>query len=257
MTTKPNIPYDASIADKVQFIMQSLITGSTARKSILRTCLTEFEIDIHTPKRIILIHMNPSTHISDIPIFKSLVSQLSESIPFDLIHFIYPDSYQILFDDCQIDKALPLLQEFAQKHNNILKIAVGRPSDIFQLRTSYLSALLTLKNISDTDQFFADSDSMLLDLLLMGIPSKLRIEYLQILLEKLSAEDFSFLSAYFKEDCSLKYTAKRLYMHPNTVQRRLDRIAYKTGLNPRRFEEAVLLYVALKLNAINHISPPK
>ena len=58
-------------------------------------------------------------------------------------------------------------------------------------------------------------------------------------------EDLRFLSVYYEENMSLTATAKRLYLHKNTVQQRLLRIEKITGADPRRFRDAVLFYLAL------------
>jgi carbohydrate diacid regulator len=55
------------------------------------------------------------------------------------------------------------------------------------------------------------------------------------------------LQAYFAEDCSPSATASRLAIHRNTLGYRLDRIASLTGLDPRRFDDAVQIRLALAL----------
>ena len=46
---------------------------------------------------------------------------------------------------------------------------------------------------------------------------------------------------------SLKETADSLIIHRNTLQYQLDRIHEKTGMDPRRFRDAVVLYLSLLL----------
>ncbi|MFR4713912.1 MAG: helix-turn-helix domain-containing protein [Blautia wexlerae] len=46
---------------------------------------------------------------------------------------------------------------------------------------------------------------------------------------------------------SLHNTCEKLFLHKNTLQYKLNHIYRKTGLNPRRFKDAVLLYLAGKL----------
>ena len=49
---------------------------------------------------------------------------------------------------------------------------------------------------------------------------------------------------------SLVAVCERLYLHKNTLQYRLNRIRKVTGLNPRDFEDAVILYLGLKLSPV-------
>ena len=58
------------------------------------------------------------------------------------------------------------------------------------------------------------------------------------------------LAAYFAESCVPSTTAQRLAIHRNTLSYRLDKINTLTGLDPRNFEEAVQLRLALLLNAL-------
>ena len=46
---------------------------------------------------------------------------------------------------------------------------------------------------------------------------------------------------------SLGHTSSRLFLHKNTLQYKLDRIYKKCGLNPRKFRDGAVLYLALKL----------
>ncbi len=60
------------------------------------------------------------------------------------------------------------------------------------------------------------------------------------------------LTAFFLENCSPSATAKRLSIHRNTLSYRLDKIASLTGLEPRRFDDAVQIRLALVLRSLQH-----
>ena len=53
---------------------------------------------------------------------------------------------------------------------------------------------------------------------------------------------------------SLKETARRCFLHVNTLQYRLKRVRDRCGLDPRRFREASMLYTALRLEAMDRRS---
>jgi carbohydrate diacid regulator len=55
------------------------------------------------------------------------------------------------------------------------------------------------------------------------------------------------LEVFFSEDCALSTTAKQLCIHRNTLTYRLEKITSLTGLDPRRFDEAVRIRLALLL----------
>lgn len=58
------------------------------------------------------------------------------------------------------------------------------------------------------------------------------------------------LQVFFDQDCYPSSTAARLSIHRNTLSYRLDKIASLTGLNPRRFDDAVQIRLALLLRSM-------
>jgi PucR-like helix-turn-helix protein/diguanylate cyclase with GGDEF domain len=59
------------------------------------------------------------------------------------------------------------------------------------------------------------------------------------------------LGTFAAANLSLKHAAARLHVHPNTLNYRLQRVEYATGLNPRRFEDLRALLVAVEVNEPN------
>ena len=63
------------------------------------------------------------------------------------------------------------------------------------------------------------------------------------------------LDVFFKEDCVPSTTAHRLSVHRNTLSYRLDKITSLIGLNPRRFDDAVQIRLALLLRSFRNTAP--
>ncbi|MNW31065.1 Purine catabolism regulatory protein [compost metagenome] len=61
------------------------------------------------------------------------------------------------------------------------------------------------------------------------------------------AETLTTLETFFQMDCNVSETAKRLYVHRNTLIYRLDKIKQETGLDVRTFNDAVLARLILLL----------
>jgi len=57
------------------------------------------------------------------------------------------------------------------------------------------------------------------------------------------------LTALFRHNLNLSETARALYVHRNTLLYRLERLKQETGLDARRFEDAVYIYTVLLLTA--------
>jgi carbohydrate diacid regulator len=58
------------------------------------------------------------------------------------------------------------------------------------------------------------------------------------------------VSMFFAQDCCPSRTARELAIHRNTLSYRLDKITSLTGLDPRRFDEAVQIRLALLLRSM-------
>ena len=62
-------------------------------------------------------------------------------------------------------------------------------------------------------------------------------------------ELYRTLTVFFAENCSPSLTVKRLSIHRNTLSYRLDKITTLSGFDPRTFDDAVQLRLALLLHA--------
>ncbi|WP_242403854.1 PucR family transcriptional regulator [Paenibacillus pini] len=61
------------------------------------------------------------------------------------------------------------------------------------------------------------------------------------------SETLATLETFFQLDCNVSETAKRLYIHRNTLLYRLDKIKQETGLDVRSFGDAVLVKLTMLL----------
>lgn len=65
------------------------------------------------------------------------------------------------------------------------------------------------------------------------------------------------LDAFFAENCCPSQAATRLCIHRNTLSYRLDKISALSGLDPRRFDDAVQIRLALVLRALSDPRVPR
>ncbi len=92
---------------------------------------------------------------------------------------------------------------------------------------------------------------MRLEQLLFGLSETEKARYVEDVLGRgephLDTELIHTLETFFALDCNVSETAKRLYIHRNTLLYRLDKLKQELGLDARTFEGAVLLKLALLL----------
>jgi carbohydrate diacid regulator len=79
-----------------------------------------------------------------------------------------------------------------------------------------------------------------------------KIELAQYLLSPLDDEPdlITTIKTFFSENCCSSASAKQLYIHRNTLNYRLDKIASLTGLDPRNFDDAVQIRISLLLRSL-------
>lgn len=70
--------------------------------------------------------------------------------------------------------------------------------------------------------------------------------------EHLDPETLLTLEQFFAMDCNVSETAKKLYIHRNTLSYRLDRFKQETGLDVRTFNDAILARIGLLLYKVTN-----
>ncbi|WP_123042797.1 PucR family transcriptional regulator [Cohnella candidum] len=90
-----------------------------------------------------------------------------------------------------------------------------------------------------------------LERLLSGIPEAVRSRFVEEMMGRPDLfndpETVSTLDAFFSMDCNVSETAKKLFIHRNTLLYRLDKIKQEAGLDVRSFNDAVLVRILLLL----------
>jgi carbohydrate diacid regulator len=83
---------------------------------------------------------------------------------------------------------------------------------------------------------------------------EIRNNYIKNIFEKdinkrkgLKAIFWDTLQVFFENNLNITNTSKAIFVHRNTLLYRLEKIRNATGLDPRKFNEAIQLYIALKM----------
>ncbi|MDB5179015.1 MAG: transcriptional regulator, CdaR [Patescibacteria group bacterium] len=120
------------------------------------------------------------------------------------------------------------------------------------LRQSYHEAVSAIElggQTWDQDRIYHIDDFGVVAPLLSGVDES-NIYFSRELLERLGEnhEIIQTLEAFFNFDMSLTRTADMLKIHRNTLVYRLDRITETLGLDPRKFDDAVQIKLAILYN---------
>ena len=113
--------------------------------------------------------------------------------------------------------------------------------------------------------FYEDRDIFVYDKLGIGrLINQLPLELCEMFVEEVLGEKVSgvfdeensnIIHAFFKNNLNISETARQLFMHRNTLVYRLERIERNTGLDVRKFDDAIL-YTIVKM-VLKHIKNTK
>jgi carbohydrate diacid regulator len=147
-----------------------------------------------------------------------------------------------------------LQERLSRETNTGLSIGVGRyHPGVHGLAHSYndaRAALLLGRRFNSTQKVHCLGDLGIAAL--VGITDEqVKTELAAHLLSPLNADPelLTTIEVFFEEDCAPSAAAQRLAIHRNTLRYRLDKIASLTGLDPRHFDDAVQIRLALLLRS--------
>ena len=239
--------YSRREADKKHFVLQSLIQNDTSNRDYLSNSLETFHIGLNRSYRLILIRINSRYNLTNLSLIEQKTQEMFALAGISLFTFFYPRDFVALIDTETYQKQAFIFHTFANENTSILQVAVGKSTPVFQVHHSYESALTAINTLTNTSENFALFDDLTLQLILSSVTDDTRNHFLQKTISGLSAQDLDIIKVYFSEDMSLGKTCDKLYLHKNTLQYKLNRIHKITGLNPRKFQDAVLLHLAVQL----------
>ncbi len=238
--------FNRSEAEKKSYIIRALIEQEDIHPEYLRENLSKWNISEKKTWQLLRLKLNEAEALSFSPFLDSAIQKLLLKLDCQLFTFVYPDEYLAVMDSEVFHRQRTLLTDFAQNHADTLCIAVGNPVLIHNLSDSAFSAEIALKSLP-AGKNYAEAAGLDLELILASVNSRNKKVFLEKTLSKLSLEDLELLRIYFSCDMSLKKTCEETFLHKNTIQYRLNQIHRKCGYNPREFQDAVRLYLALKM----------
>ena len=130
----------------------------------------------------------------------------------------------------------------------------GTASDVVGLHASYDQArrAIDLGRIYLPHVTVLDYQRMLMPRFMSELPPNLAAEYYYSMFNADTAKLFTeemleTVSMFFEKDLNLSDTARQLYIHRNTLTYRLDKIEKATGLDLRKFEDAVTFKMLMEM----------
>ena len=212
--------------------------------------------------------------ICDVPRGVFLVRQSEPADPamIDAIQGIFPDKQtdfvlSINETDVAVIKQMPegaegkRLDKIAQQIEETLAAELGLKTvvgigtvvtNIRDLARSYKEAQLAIEvgKVFDTERTIINYDNLGIGRLIYQLPTTLCEMFLREVFKKnpidaLDQETLFTINKFFENNLNVSETARKLFVHRNTLVYRLEKIKKLTGLDLREFDDAITFKVAL------------
>lgn len=245
--------YERIQKTQLNHIIRTIVHHGCTNQPYLTDFLKKYQIDQRTDYRTLIVkidsHLKQETAALNIASIEKSIFRAFEQTGSPLYTFNYPNEYILLIEQEQFQKWFYLFRTLTEKYFPAVKIGIGNFVPLSRQQYSYDAAKIALHSLFG-EECLAVFDELDLEILLGNLTEDVKAHFLKQTISCLSADEQELLKAYFSTNMSLKETCEQIFMHKNTLQYKLDKIARDTGYNPRRFKEAVVLYIALKIHSI-------
>ena len=200
------------------------------------------------------------------------IDERLESVPMDVVQGLFPDRQNDFVlsvgeADVALIHQLPDgadgrdLDRVAQQIGEALKVdgestvfvGVGTvATHLRDLAKSYKEAQIAIEvgKVFDTERYIVNYENLGIGRLIYQLPTTLCEMFLQEVFKKnpidaLDQETLFTIYKFFENNLNVSETARKLFVHRNTLVYRLEKIKKLTGLDLREFDDAITFKVAL------------
>ena len=212
--------------------------------------------------------------VADVPRGVFVVRSLKkgESVPTDVIQTLFPDRQNdfvlsvgegdvVLIRQMPEGSGIKELNKIASSIEETLRsgadstVVVGIGTVAIHLRDlakSYKEAQIAIEvgKVFDTEKYVINYENLGIGRLIYQLPTTLCEMFLQEVFKKnpidaLDKETLFTIHKFFENNLNVSETARKLFVHRNTLVYRLEKIKKLTGLDLREFDDAITFKVAL------------
>lgn len=231
----------------MKYVVHSLIYNEVEDVTSMEHMLLELRMRTDQEYAVMIVKLNRRYHLSNINMIEREIQTLLDQLEVKLYTYLYPNEYIGFLSAASYETSRNIIKQFGEKYREILYLGIGTPYKIFATSNSYENAKIALSTTSSLLVNYQYFEDLKLEMILGSVDDKVKEQYVKKILGVLGEKDYELLQRYFMNNMNLKQTALDLYLHVNTLQYKLDKIADKTLLNPRVFKDAVILYTALQI----------
>lgn len=194
-----------------------------------------------------------------------------ESVPTDVVQSMFPDRQNdfvlsvgegdaVLIRQMpegsgikELNKIATSIEESLRAGNASTVVGIGTiATHLRDLAKSYKEAQIAIEvgKVFDTEKYIINYENLGIGRLIYQLPTTLCEMFLQEVFKKnpidaLDKETLFTIHKFFENNLNVSETARKLFVHRNTLVYRLEKIKKLTGLDLREFDDAITFKVAL------------
>ena len=174
---------------------------------------------------------------------KFLVLKSAEGTGEEMLHMRLQKAFNAIFGQLKVDQVESITVGFSNSYDGIKGLAEA-------CAEANIALNLGMRLGRPNESYYFDDFGIMYTLAEGDIEKKVSLA--NKILAPLASEDLlKTLTNFLKYNLSIKKTADKLGVHRNTVIYRLGQIADKVGLDPRNFDEAVKIKMALMIKQMS------
>ena len=243
--------------DKTNF-MQNIIFDNLLSFDLHQKA-RELHVDIEIPRAVFFIKVQEAGEVGIYEVIRNMFPDKEK----DFVINIDTDNI-VLIKELKEVLTSEELEEMAQQildtvnSETMLTVFIGLSTvanNIDELNNSYKEAQIAIEvgKVFDEEKCILNYDSLGIGRLIYQLPIKLCELFLQEVFKKgditsLDDETILTINKFFENDLNVSETSRQLFVHRNTLVYRLEKIYKLTGLDLRKFDQAIVFKVAMMVH---------
>ena len=210
-------------------------------------------IDLRIPRRVLAVGLLPGQ--PDVPLAQSyaVIAQRARQIDHTILACQTRTALFLLTRSQRQDSLLDFAQQLRETTDPALRICIGIDNfhaDAVQLHTAAREAQKALLScLRKGNVFIKFYDQINMEIFADDIPDKTKHAYIHKIFSDYSEQELQeaihTLEVFFEHDGSIERAAAALFIHKNTLQLHLRKIAQRTGYDPRSLRNSAVFYLVI------------
>ena len=252
--------------DKTNF-MQNIIFDNLISFDLHQQA-RELHVDCDVPRAVFFIKVTGSGESSIYEVVRNMFPDKEHDfvISIDSNNIVLIKELKELLKPAELEKLAHQILDTANSEimNQVVIGLSTVASNIDELNTSYKEAQIAIEvgKVFSEEKNILSYDNLGIGRLIYQLPIKLCELFLQEVFKKgdittLDDETILTINKFFENDLNVSETSRQLFVHRNTLVYRLEKIYKLTGLDLRKFDQAIVFKVAMMVHKYLISNPMK